>query len=427
MNSPENLLLKNATVVNPESSQVADVLIQNGKITEVAAHIENSEAHIIDLKGKFIFPGFIDLHVHLREPGQEEKETLATGLAAAVHGGITAVCSMPNTNPITDNEYFIKFLVDKAWEINKAKLYPIGAITKQSKGEEISEIVSMIRAGAMAFSDDGLPLENMLVLRRALQYIQPYNKPIILHCENKHLSLDGSMNEGELSTILGLPGIHRACEEASIAQSIEVAKYFGRIHIAHVSTKGSVEIIRLAKQRGIAVTAETAPHYFALTEKDVNNYNTNAKMNPPLRTEEDRRAIIEGLRDGTLDAIATDHAPHAVDDKNKEFNLAAFGIIGLETSVMVTMQKLVQEEGFPLELIAKICSTNPANILGVHSGHVKAGYVADLTVINKEANWEVKDYQLYSKSKNTPFIGMQGKGKAFMTIVNGKIAWQEKV
>jgi len=420
-------IIKNAKIVNYDKVLEGDILIDNSKIIEIGTSLKHENAiQIIEAEGKYVFPGFIDMHVHLREPGQEEKETLLSGLSAAVHGGITGVCCMPNTNPIVDNEYYVKFLIDKAWEINKARLFPIGAITKQSKGEEISEMVSMIKAGAVAFSDDGVAVSNMLVLRRALQYIKPYNKPLILHCEDKQLSVDGAMNEGETATKLGLPGIHNVAEEAYIAQSIETAKYFGKVHIAHVSTKGSVELIRFAKQRNIAITAETAPHYFVLTEKNVGSYNTNAKMNPPLRTEEDRRAIIEGLRDGTIDAIASDHAPHTVDDKNKEFNQALFGIIGLETLIMLSLKVLVQEEGFTLSQIAKLCSYNPASILGIKAGYLKAGTVADLTIVDLNRKWSLDENYFYSKSKNTPFIGWQGVGKAELTMVNGIVVWQEK-
>ena len=243
-----NLILKNTTIVNPTGQQSADIHIYEGKITQIGSNITVPDAEIRDCRHALVFPGFIDMHVHLREPGEEEKETLSTGLSAAVHGGITAVCSMPNTKPVIDNEVFVKFLVDKAWEINKARLYPAGSITKGLNGAELSEMVSMCRAGAVAFTDDGSPVENMQVLRRALQYIQPFNKPLILHCEDKSLASGGAMNESATSTVLGLPGIHAVSEEASIAQSIELAKYFGRIHIAHVSTAGSVELIRFAKQ-----------------------------------------------------------------------------------------------------------------------------------------------------------------------------------
>jgi len=420
------LLLKNATIVNIDGFEKKDLLIDKGRILKIAENITDDKAEVYDLTGKHVLPGFIDLHVHLREPGQEEKETLSTGLKAAVCGGITAVCSMPNTNPVIDNKFLIKFLKDRAWEISKAKLYPTGSITKAMAGSEISEFAAMIRNGAVGFTDDGLPLENMCTLRRALEYLSPYDKPIILHCEDRALAEGGAMNEGALSTKIGLPGIHRSSEEAAIAQSIETAKYFGRVHICHVSTKGSVELIRAAKLRGVKVTAETAPHYFMLTESAVEEYNTNAKMNPPLRTEEDRLAIIEGLRDGTLDAIATDHAPHTADDKNMEFNKACFGIVGLETSVMMTLSKLYHEEGFSLEQIVKLCSFNPANIIGVNSGKIAKGEVADLTIVDTEKGWKVTEKLFKSKSKNSPFIGRSGKGRAVMTVVDGNVVWKEK-
>ena len=288
-----SILLKNATIVNSDLVEQKDIYIDKGRITKMSQNIEDSADIVYDLKGKYVFPGFIDLHVHLREPGHEEKETLSTGLKAAVCGGYTAVCPMPNTDPVIDNKFLIKFLKDRAWELNLAKLYPTGSITKGLLGQEISEYASMIRNGAVAFTDDGLPVTNMSTLRRALEYLSIYDKPLFLHCEDKDLADGGSMNEGFISTKIGLPGIHSASEEVGIAQVIEVAKYFGRVHIAHVSTKGSVDIIRFAKQRGLKVTAETAPHYFVLTEEKVEGYDTNAKINPPLRTEEDRKAIIE--------------------------------------------------------------------------------------------------------------------------------------
>ncbi len=421
-----SILLKNATIVNSDLVEQKDIYIDKGRITKMSQNIEDSADIVYDLKGKYVFPGFIDLHVHLREPGHEEKETLSTGLKAAVCGGYTAVCTMPNTDPVIDNKFLIKFLKDRAWELNLAKLYPTGSITKGLLGQEISEYASMIRNGAVAFTDDGLPVTNMSTLRRALEYLSIYDKPLFLHCEDKDLADGGSMNEGFISTKIGLPGIHSASEEVGIAQVIEVAKYFGRVHIAHVSTKGSVDIIRFAKQRGINVTAETAPHYFVLTEEKVEGYDTNAKMNPPLRTEIDRKAIIEGLRDGTLDAISTDHAPHTTDDKNKEFNLASYGVIGLETSIMMIMKTLYHEEGFSMEKICSLCSTNPAKIIDVSSGKIAKGEVADFTVIDSEQAWTVSEKMFNSKSKNSPFIGFTGKGRAVMTIVDGKVVWKEK-
>ncbi|MDD4527129.1 MAG: dihydroorotase [Candidatus Margulisbacteria bacterium] len=421
------ILLKNAQIVNIGSVEQKDILIDNkGRVANISQNINDAADAVYDLSGKYIFPGFIDLHVHLREPGNEEKETLSTGLKAAVFGGYTAVCTMPNTEPVIDNKFLIKFLKDRAWEVSMAKLYPTGSITKGLKGQEISEYASMIRNGAVAFTDDGLPVANMSTLRKALEYLSIYDKPLFLHCEDIELAEGGSMNEGNISTKIGLPGIHRAAEESAISQAIELAKYFGKIHIAHVSTKGSVDILRFAKQRGIKVTAETAPHYFVLTEDAVEGYNTNAKMNPPLRTEEDRKAIIEGLRDGTIDVIATDHAPHTTDDKNKEFNLASFGIIGLETAIMLIMNTLYHEEGFSLEKICSLCSTNPAKIIDVSSGKIAKGELADFTVIDSNLSWSVTEQMFHSKSKNSPFVGFTGKGRAVMTIVDGKVVWKEK-
>lgn len=422
------VLLKNGMLVTQDKTDILDILIDGDKISGIGKSLKVSgkNATVIDAEGKLIYPGFIDTHVHLRQPGEEQKEDLSSGLSAAIHGGITAVCSMPNTRPVIDNEFLVKFLVDKAWEISKARLYPIGSITKGQEGKELSEMASMIRAGAVAFSDDGLPLENLLVLRRALQYLKPYRRPLILHCENQDLTADGVVNEGAWSTRLGLPGIHPSSEETYLAAAIEVAKYFGHVHIAHVSTRGSVELIRFAKKRGIPITAETCPHYFILTEEAIAKYNTLAKVNPPLRSEKDRLSIIEGLRDGTIDVIATDHAPHTIDDKQREFNLAAFGINGLETAVMLTWEVLVNQEKFSPEEIGRLWSATPAQILGLRGGRIKEGAIADLTVIDPEYKWVIKDSMFYSKSKNSPFISTKGKGKAVITIVNGQVVWKER-
>ncbi len=422
------LYIKQALTVDPSVGihEVMDILIDEGIIIDIAQSlIPPIECRCVHCPDLLVVPGLIDCHVHLREPGFEHKETIETGLTAAVAGGFTAVCAMPNTKPVVDNAITVKELVRKSKDYALAKLFPIGSITKEQKGEQLSEMGEMLNAGAVAFSDDGFPVSNSLIFRRALEYLKQFNGLVITHNEDVGLSNHGAMNEGYNSLVLGLPGIHRAAEESAIARDIEIAKYFGPIHIAHVSTKGSVDIIRFAKQRGIQVTAETAPHYFSLTDELLTTYNAHYKMNPPLRSEIDRRAIIEGLRDGTLDMIATDHAPHHSDDKNVDFEAASFGIVGLETAVGVTFKVLVEQEGFPLDQVVRLMSTHPSRLLGKEAEYVlKKGALANVTVI--QMNWPttVQDKKFKSKGKNSPFIGWEFGVRPYMTIVEGRIVYQ---
>ncbi len=421
------ILLKNARIIDPSRDMdlTGDLLIQEGEIAEVGPGLEGPEhALVVDLNNKWVVPGLIDMHVHLREPGQEYKETIETGTRAAAAGGFTKVACMPNTSPPNDNEGITRFILDRARKAGNCQVLPVAAVTMGQKGQGLTEFFDLLNAGAVAFSDDGVPVRKASVMRLALEYALNFDALIISHAEEPELSAQGCMNEGLTSTRLGLKGIPNAAEDVAVFRDCCLAELTGaRLHIAHVSTKGAVEIIRRAKARGVKVTAETAPHYFSLTEEAVEGYNTFAKMNPPLRTEEDRRAIIEGLRDGTIDAIATDHAPHESLSKECEFALAANGIIGLETALPLALKVLVREEGFsPLE-IARLMSQNPASILKVEGGSLEKGKSADLTVIDPDLTFTLERDSLFSKSFNSPFLGQSFRGKAILTIMEGQVTF----
>ncbi|MBF0302262.1 MAG: dihydroorotase [Desulfamplus sp.] len=398
---------------------------------------ENDSITDIDITGMVVVPGLIDMHVHLREPGHEYKETIKTGLKAAAKGGFTAVCAMPNTSPVNDNNSITAFMVSRAKELVNSslssndstrgsgvcRLYPVGAITKELKGESLCEYGDMKRAGIVAISDDGRPVENARVMRRAMEYAKGLELPVISHSEDINLARDGAMNEGITATRLGLKGIPNAAESTVIMRDIALAELTGAsVHIAHVSCEESVDAIRNGKKRGVKVTAETAPHYFTLTDEAVARYDTNAKMNPPLRTERDRQAVIDGLVDGTIDIIATDHAPHSPLEKDVEFDRAAFGIVGLETSLGLSMQ-LVQDGRLSFGDLINKMSKKPALILGINND-LKVGNPADITVIDTNSFWSVNPKTFLSKSRNTPFTGFSLKGEVYMTIVGGKIAYQ---
>ncbi|HYA87935.1 MAG TPA: dihydroorotase [Nitrospirota bacterium] len=416
------ILLKNGKIIDPANKvdEKLDILISDGKIAKVGkpGSITTNGFKVIDAANKLVVPGLIDMHVHLREPGYEYKETIATGTASAKAGGFTSVCCMPNTNPVNDNRSVTEFILSQARDA-AARVYPIGAITKGSKGEELADMGELHSAGCIAISDDGKPVMNASIMRRALEYSKIFDMLVISHCEDITLAAKGVMNEGVVSTELGLRGIPRAAEDVMTSRDISLAELTGaRLHIAHVSTAGSVRMIRDAKSRGVKVTAETCPHYFSLTEEAVRGYNTLAKMNPPLRTADDVAAIKQGLKDGTIDVISTDHAPHATDEKFGEFDYAAFGIVGLETALGLTL-KLVDEGVLTLsETISKL-SVNPAKILMIDKGSLSAGYDADITIIDHSEDWVVDSSQFKSKSKNMPFNGWKLKGKAIQTIVGG--------
>jgi dihydroorotase len=420
-----NILIKNGHIIDPANKVDGkfDLLVAEGKIAKLGkpGSLPSNGAQVLDAGGKLVVPGLIDMHVHLREPGYEYKETIATGTAAAKAGGFTAVCCMPNTSPVNDSRSVTEFILSQAAKEGAARVYPIGAITKGSKGEELAEMGELHDAGCVGVSDDGRPVMNAAVMRRAMEYSKIFDTAVISHCEDASLAAKGVMNEGFVSTELGLRGIPDAAEDVMTGRDILLAELTGaRLHICHVSTAGSVRLIREAKQRGVKVTAETCPHYFTLTEDAVRGYNTMAKMNPPLRTAEDVAAIRQGLKDGTLDVIATDHAPHALDEKSGEFDAAPFGIVGLETSVGLSI-KLVHEGVLTMPQLIERMSATPARIIKSGGGTLSAGAVADITIIDPNVEWTVNAGEFKSKSRNTPFDRWKLKGRAVQTIMGGKI------
>jgi dihydroorotase len=406
--SNRQILIAGGHVIDPgRFNGVADVLIDEGRVVAVGPHLKvPSGATKIDATGRLVLPGFIDLHVHFREPGFEYKESIQSGAAAAVAGGFASVCCMPNTNPVNDNQAITEFILDRARAAGLANVFPIGAITKGSEGKELAEIGDLRRAGCVAISDDGKPVMNSLVMRRAMEYALAFDVPVVDHCEDLHLAEGGCMNEGAISTELGLPGMPAAAEDVMVARNIALAELTGaRLHLAHISTEGSVRMVREAKSRGLKVTAEACPHHFTITEEVVRGYNTYAKMNPPLRTWKDVQAIKEGLRDGTIDVIATDHAPHATQEKQLGFTEAPFGIVGLESAV----DKL---------------STAPAKVFGLAKGTLAVGADADVAIVDQQEQWEVDPAKFRSKSRNTPFAGWKVKGRVTTTIVGGRVVFE---
>jgi dihydroorotase len=423
------ILIKNGRVIDPgHLDDTHDVLIDHGKVEAVqpAGTIgdQGEDLEIVDAAGLWVTPGLVDMHVHFREPGQEYKETIATGSQSAAAGGFTAVCTMPNTDPVNDDPAVTSLILDKARQADWVKVYPVAAISKAMQGEQLCEFGELKDAGAVGVSDDGLPVMNSQLMRRAMEYASDFGLRVISHSENMELADGGVMNEGPRATRMGLAGIPNACESVMVMRDIALAELTGvPIHIAHVSTRESVRAIRRAKEDGIAVTAETAPHYFTLTDEAVEGYNTHAKMNPPLRSEADRQAIRQGLADGTLDAIATDHAPHCPMEKEVEFDRAPNGIIGLETALALSLQLVADGVLDPNILIERMCVA-PARIMGLECG-LRSGLAADLTLIDPVKAWRVISENLKSKSQNTPFDGWQLKGKAVMTIVDGRIRYNE--
>ncbi|MDR3631961.1 MAG: dihydroorotase [Desulfocapsaceae bacterium] len=415
------IILKNGRLIDPVNSVDAqvDVWIKDGCIAGPGDSIP-VDALVYDLDGKWVVPGLIDMHVHLREPGQEYKETIESGTAAAAAGGFTAVACMPNTNPINDNASVTRFILEKAVGA-AARVYPVGAISKGSNGSELAEYGEMKMAGVAALSDDGRPVVDSQLMRRAMEYASSHNLLVISHSEESSLSHNGSMNESVVSTRLGLKGIPNAAESIAVFRELALAELTGAsVHIAHVSTGDSVDVIRFAKDRGVRVTAETSPHYFTLTDAAVEGYDTNAKMNPPLRSELDRQKIRLALQDGTLDAIATDHAPHSVLEKSVEFDHAANGIIGLETSLPLSLA-LVRDGLISAGRLVELMSVAPARILGVPGGSLAIGEVADITVIDPDRQFVYTEETIISKSRNSPFIGWKLQGRAVLTLVGGRI------
>jgi len=421
-----NLLIKGGRVIDPSQGidDTLDVLVAEGKIKEVGKGLKAAGTETVDAKGMLVVPGLIDMHVHLRDPGLEYKEDIASGTRAAAAGGFTSIACMPNCKPVNDNKTVTAYILDKARKEGVVNVFPIGAITQGSKGEAMAEMGELKEAGCVAVSDDGHPVANAELMRRSLEYARGMGIMVISHAEEKALVGEGVMNEGFTSTELGLKGIPRVAEDIATARDVFLAEYTASpVHIAHVSTEGSVRIVREAKARGVKVTCETAPHYFSLTDDAVRGYNTNAKMNSPLREAGDVAAVKIGLADGTIDAIATDHAPHHLDEKESEFNLALNGIIGLETSLSLSL-KLVEEGVLDLGTLVGKMSCSPAKILGIERGTLNAGAAADITVIDPDREWVVTEEGLASKSKNSPWLGEKMKGCAAYTIVGGKIVYK---
>ena len=422
-----NLLIKNGRVIDPSQGMddTLDVVVENGLIKEIGKGLQApAGAEVLDASGKYVVPGLIDMHVHLRDPGLEYKEDIVSGTRAAAAGGFTSICCMPNTKPVIDSKSVASYIINKAKSEGFCNVFPVGSITYGLNGERMSEMGELKEAGCVAVSDDGRPVVNSELMRRSLQYAAGIGIMVISHAEELELVGEGTMNEGFTSTELGLKGIPRVAEDIATVREVLLAEYTNSpIHIAHVSTKGAVRIIREAKARGVKVTCETAPHYFSLTDDAVRGYNTNAKMNPPLREADDVAAIKAGLADGTIDAIATDHAPHHLDEKDVEFNVAMNGIIGLETSLPLSL-KLVTDGVLTLNQLIEKMSCNPSNILSLQRGNLTVGGVADITLIDPTVEWTVEADKLASKSKNSPFLGWRVKGGAACTILAGKVVYQ---
>jgi dihydroorotase len=425
------LLLKGGRIVDPsrKMDSKADLLIENGKIVRSGKDLQKAEcasgAEIVDLRGKLVVPGLIDIHTHLREPGFEYKETIASGSEAAVAGGFTSIACMPNTDPVNDSRSVTEFIRRKATECGIANVYPIAAISMKSEGATLTEFWDLKEAGAVGFSDDGQPVMNAALMRRALEYASSLEMPVIVHCEDKNLSSGGMMHEGSISAELGLAGIPGVAEEVMVARDLLLAEFTGAaVHIAHVSTAGAVRLIREAKGRGVRVTAETAPHYFSLTDEAIRAFDTNAKVYPPLRSAEDVVAIREGLRDGTLDVIASDHAPHARTDKEVEFDYAASGLTGLETSLALSL-RLVTDGILSFPALIDKMTLRPAGIIRIPKGTLADSADADITVIDPEREWTVDRQSFRSRGKNSPFHGRALRGKAILTIVGGIIRYRD--
>ena len=419
-------IIKNGRLIDPSQNIDAkmDIVIAEGKVEQIGENIQaQADEHIIDAKGLLVTPGFVDIHVHLRDPGHEYKEDIVSGTRAAAAGGFTSVACMPNTNPVNDNKAITRYMIQKAQLEGFANVYPICSITKGQKGTSLVEMGDLKQAGCIGFSDDGLNVEDGAMLRHAMEYAHSFDMPVIAHSEDESLKDGGVMNEGALSTELGLNGNPWVSEAASVSRDLLLAELTGaHLHVCHISTRRTVELIREAKQRGVNVTCEVTPHHFTLTEEAVRGYNVNAKVGPPLRTGDDIQAMREGLRDGTIDAIATDHAPHHIDDKNMEYNHAAFGMIGLETALPLVL-RLVDEGVFSLSDAIACLSCKAAKALNIPRGSLAIGACADIALIDPEHKWEVSRKNIQSRSFNTPFEGWNMQGKAVMTLKDGKVVY----
>lgn len=422
------LCIKNGRVLDPGQhlDQICDLWIEDGHIVKIGVDLPSDGAECIDATGKVVCPGLIDMHVHLREPGFEYKEDIASGTKAAAAGGFTAVCCMPNTQPVVDEASVVAFILQQAEKSGMARVYPIGAISKGEKGEEMAEIAEMTQAGCVAFSDDGKPVYNAALMRNAMDYAKMFHKPLLAHSEEFSLSQGGQMHEGYYSTVLGLKGIPSAAEEAMVARDLILAGLTGaHLHVCHISSAGTVEMIREAKKRGIPVTCEVTPNHLLLTDACLTGYDTNYKVNPPLGSEADRQALLAGVLDGTIDCIATDHAPHHAESKECEFAHAAFGISSLETAVTFLLDGLVRPGVLPLERMIEMLTAAPARILDLPGGKIQEGAVADLTLLDLEVRKTVRVQDFYSKGKNSPLDGKMLQGWPWMTLIGGEVVAQE--
>ena len=420
------LILKGGRLFDPARNldQIGDLVVEDDRIRSLGPDIAVAGPGVLDCAGLVIAPGFIDLHVHLREPGFEYKETIETGTQAAAAGGFTAVCAMPNTNPVNDNAGATAYLLQRARELGHARVYPVGAITEGSKGERLAALGAMCQAGAVAFSDDGRPVMNAQMLRRALEYASMFDRPVVEHAEDLHLAANGSMHAGPTALRLGLRGISSASEATMVARDLLLAEETGaHLHIAHLSTAASVRLLRDAKSRGVRASAEVTPHHFTLCDQDMVAYDANFKMNPPLRSAADRDALVAALADGTLDAIATDHAPHAPHEKQQEFDRAPFGILGLETALPLAL-RLVHSGRLSLARMVDAFSSAPARLFHLPGARLEPGAPADLTVFDPYREWTYDPAQARSKSRNSPFAGARMRGRAVFTIVGGRLVWQ---
>jgi len=425
----EGLLIRGGRVLDPASDldEICDVLIEKGKIKRIARSINSACSELIDASGKIVIPGLIDIHTHLREPGREDEETIESGTRAAARGGFTTICCMPNTDPPIDDPSLVEFIYEQAKNKGVVEVLPIATISRRREGKELSPMGRLAKAGAIAFSDDGDWLIDSHLMRRALEYVKMFNLPLISHCEDKSLSDEGVMNEGYFSTVTGLEGIPGEVEEIALFRDLTLTKMTNSfLHIAHVSTAGSVRLIKEAKKIGIKVTAEVTPHHFTLTEEEAVSFNTNTKVNPPLRTKEDIASLKEALVDNTIDVIATDHAPHTTEEKERDYEEAPFGIIGLETALGLVLRELVKKKVLSLmQAIAKL-TVNPARLLGIDRGEIREGIKANITIFDPDKVWLVKEEEFLSQSRNSPFLGWKLPGKVEWTIVGGKVIYRSK-